>query len=33
MHNRKINKKIGGFGICKRAKPFKEEKEFHKKFW
>jgi len=26
-------KRIDGFGICKGAKPFKEEKEEHKEFW
>jgi len=26
-------KRIEGFGICKEAKPFKEEKEAHEEFW
>jgi len=26
-------KKIDGFGICKGAKPFEEEKEEHEEFW
>ncbi|MBS3145586.1 AbrB/MazE/SpoVT family DNA-binding domain-containing protein [Candidatus Woesearchaeota archaeon] len=26
-------KKIDGFGLCKGAKPFKEEKEGHGRFW
>lgn len=25
--------KIDGFGICKDAKPFQEDRESHKKFW
>ena len=28
-----IKKKIDGFGKFKKAKAFKEEKEFHKEFW
>ncbi len=26
-------KRIDGFGICKGARPFEEEKEKHNKFW
>lgn len=26
-------KKINGFGICKNAEPFEEEKEKHEEFW
>ena len=26
-------KRIDGFGICKGAKPFEEEKEEHREFW
>lgn len=26
-------KRLNGFGLCKGAKPFKEEKESHKEFW
>jgi len=26
-------KRIDGFGICKGAKPFEEEREKHDKFW
>lgn len=28
-----IKKRIDGFGIAKGTKPFREEKETHKKFW
>jgi AbrB family looped-hinge helix DNA binding protein len=27
------NKKIDGFGMFKKAKPFKEEKDTHEEFW
>lgn len=26
-------KRINGFGLCKGAKPFEEEKESHEEFW
>lgn len=26
-------KRVNAFGICKGAKPFKEEKEVHKELW
>ncbi|MEW5896452.1 MAG: hypothetical protein AB1668_02065 [Nanoarchaeota archaeon] len=26
-------KRLDGFGLCRRAKPFEEEKESHKEFW
>lgn len=25
--------RLDGFGVCKGAKPFQEEKEMHRKFW
>lgn len=25
--------RIDGFGLCKKAKPFKEEEEVHKELW
>ncbi len=26
-------KRVDGFGVCKGAKPFEEEKEAHREFW